>query len=47
MKLIALATAIGRPQADKVATACCIGTLRQVRNGTVSEPPPTPKIAEA
>ena len=41
------ANAIGSPQADEVATACCIGTLRQVRNGTVSEPPPMPKIAEA
>ncbi|MNO83761.1 hypothetical protein D3C76_750830 [compost metagenome] len=47
MKLNALARAIGRPQADEVATACCIGTLRQVRNGTVNEPPPMPKIAEA
>src|SRR3546814_828492 len=47
MKLNALTSAIGKPQADEVATACCIGTLRQVRNGTVSEPPPMPKIAEA
>lgn len=39
--------AIGRPQAEEVATACCIGTLRQLRKGTVSEPPPMPKIAEA
>ncbi|MNZ79382.1 hypothetical protein D3C78_979840 [compost metagenome] len=47
MKLRALATAIGKPQAEDVATACCIGRLRQVRNGTVNEPPPMPKIAEA
>ncbi|WP_432653549.1 hypothetical protein [Pseudomonas aeruginosa] len=39
--------AIGRPQAEEVATACCIGTLRQLRKGTVAEPPPMPKIAEA
>ncbi|MNN45099.1 hypothetical protein D3C81_1594180 [compost metagenome] len=30
-----------------MATACCMGRLRQVRNGTVNEPPPIPKIAEA
>lgn len=47
MKLTALARAIGRPQADEVATACCIGRLRQVSRGTVNEPPPMPKIAEA
>src|SRR5450830_1765303 len=47
MKLKVLARAIGKPQAEDVATACCIGTLRQVRNGTVREPPPMPKIAEA
>ena len=38
---------MGKPQADDVATACCMGTLRQVKNGTLREPPPIPKIAEA
>src|SRR5690606_28324310 len=47
MKLNAPAMAIGNPQAAEVATACCIGTLRQTRKGTVSEPPPMPKIADA
>ena len=42
MKLNAPTNAIGSPQAADVATACCIGTLRQLRNGTVSEPPPMP-----
>ena len=39
--------AMGKPQAAEVATACWIGTLRQTRKGTVSEPPPMPKIADA
>ncbi|MNC52891.1 hypothetical protein D3C75_1022620 [compost metagenome] len=30
-----------------MATACCIGRLRQVRNGTVNDPPPIPKMADA
>lgn len=47
MKLKAPAMAIGKPQAAEVATACWIGTLRQTRKGTVNEPPPIPKIAEA
>src|SRR5690606_39196652 len=47
MKLIAPARAMGRPQAAEVATAFCMGTLRQLRKGTVSEPPPMPKMAEA
>ncbi len=38
---------MGKPQAAEVATAFCMMTLRQTKNGTVSEPPPMPKMAEA
>src|SRR5690606_24431034 len=47
MKLAAPASAMGMPQAAEVATACCMGTLRQTRKGTVSEPPPMPKMVDA
>jgi len=41
-KLVAPATAIGRPHAEDVATASRTATLHQVRKGTVMAPPPIP-----
>ncbi len=41
------ATAIGKPQAALVPTACWIGTLPRVRNGTVRKPPPAPSNADS